>query len=401
MATNADAAKPVIMNEEELKKKQREKLKRLQATGGNPRPARSLFLFTLKNPFRKACINIVEWKTFEIIILLTIFANCVALAVFLPMPEEDSNNTNANLESLEYIFLIIFTFECFMKIIAYGLVFHEGAYLRNCWNILDFVIVFMGLFTFGLDTINKIAGVPMEKGGGFDMKALRAFRVLRPLRLVSGVPSLQVVMNSILKAMLPLLHIALLVFLLVTIYAIMGLELFKCKMHKTCYYSGTNIYAAAEGELPAPCAQAGNGRRCIINGSECRPAWEGPNNGITHFDNIGFAMLTVYQCITMEGWTKVLYWVNDAIGNEWPWLYFVPLILLGSFFVLNLVLGVLSGEFTKEREKARSRGEFQKLRERQQLDEDLHGYMEWITHAEVLDADREGKGELSKPPTVA
>ncbi|KAJ0064214.1 hypothetical protein NL108_001542, partial [Boleophthalmus pectinirostris] len=332
--------------------------------------------------------------TFEIIILLTIFANCVALAVFLPMPEEDSNNTNSSLESLEYIFLVIFTAECFLKIVAYGLVFHEGAYLRNCWNILDFVIVFMGLFTFALDTINKIAGVPMEKGGGFDMKALRAFRVLRPLRLVSGVPSLQVVMNSILKAMLPLLHIALLVFLLVTIYAIMGLELFKCKMHKTCYYTNIDIYAAAEGEMPAPCAQAGNGRRCIINGSECRPGWEGPNNGITHFDNIGFAMLTVYQCITMEGWTKVLYWVNDAIGNEWPWLYFVPLILLGSFFVLNLVLGVLSGEFTKEREKAKSRGEFQKLRERQQLDEDLHGYMEWITHAEVLDADREGKGLL-------
>lgn len=62
MATNADAAKPVIMNEEELKRKQREKLKKLQATGGNPRPARSLFCFTLKNPFRKACINIVEWK---------------------------------------------------------------------------------------------------------------------------------------------------------------------------------------------------------------------------------------------------------------------------------------------------------------------------------------------------
>uniref|UniRef100_A0A3B5A4X5 Ion transport domain-containing protein n=1 Tax=Stegastes partitus TaxID=144197 RepID=A0A3B5A4X5_9TELE len=158
MAANADAAKPVIMNEEELKRKQREKLKKLQATGGNPRPARSLFLFNLKNPFRKACINIVEWKTFEIIILLTIFANCVALAVFLPMPEEDSNNTNSSLESLEYIFLVIFTLECFLKIVAYGFVFHEGAYLRNCWNILDFVIVFMGLFTFALDTINKIAG---------------------------------------------------------------------------------------------------------------------------------------------------------------------------------------------------------------------------------------------------
>lgn len=78
-------------------------------------------------------------------------------------------------------------------------------------------------------------------------------------------------------------------------------------------FPSTDIYAIAEGELPAPCAQAGNGRRCTINGSECRPNWEGPNNGITHFDNIGFAMLTVYQCITMEGWTKVLYWVSDLM----------------------------------------------------------------------------------------
>uniref|UniRef100_A0A3P9KG38 Ion transport domain-containing protein n=1 Tax=Oryzias latipes TaxID=8090 RepID=A0A3P9KG38_ORYLA len=151
MASNAGGDKSVIMNEEELKRKQREKLKKLQATGGNPRPARTLFLFSLKNPFRKACTNIVEWKTFEIIILLTIFANCVALAVFLPMPEEDSNNTNIRLESLEYIFLIIFTLECFLKIVAYGLVFHEGAYLRNCsfcrnsFNILDLIVVTVSL----------------------------------------------------------------------------------------------------------------------------------------------------------------------------------------------------------------------------------------------------------------
>ncbi|ROL49181.1 Dihydropyridine-sensitive L-type skeletal muscle calcium channel subunit alpha-1 [Anabarilius grahami] len=360
-----------IMNEEELKRKQREKLKKLQATGGNPRPPRSLFFFTLKNPFRKTCINIVEWKPFEIIILLTIFANCIALAVFLPMPEEDTNNTNLTLESLEYIFLIIFTLECFLKIVAYGLLFHEGAYLRNCWNILDFVIVFMGLFTLIVDTINTIAGVPKEKGGGFDMKALRAFRVLRPLRLVSGVPSLQVVMSSVLKSMLPLFHIALLVFFMVTIYAIMGLELFKCKMHKTCYYQGTNIIAIRENEKPSPCAQAGHGRRCTINGTECRAGWPGPNFGITHFDNFGFSMLTVFQCITMESWTDVLYWINDAMGNDWPWIFFLTLILLGSFFILNLVLGVLSGEFTKEREKSRSRGEYQQIRIRQQMDEDL------------------------------
>uniref|UniRef100_A0A8B9J6P3 Voltage-dependent L-type calcium channel subunit alpha n=1 Tax=Astyanax mexicanus TaxID=7994 RepID=A0A8B9J6P3_ASTMX len=381
-----------IMDEETLKRKQREKLKKLQATGGNPRPARSLLFLTLKNPFRKACISIVEWKPFEIIILVTIFANCVALAVFMPMPEEDTNNTNSNLESLEYIFLIIFTLECFLKIVAYGLLFHADAYLRNCWNILDFVIVTMGLFTIAVDFINNISGVeaPVEqKGGGFDMKALRAFRVLRPLRLVSGVPSLQVVMSSILKSMLPLFHISLLVFFMVTIYAIIGLELFKCKMHKTCYYSGT---ATVENEKASPCAEAGNGRRCTVNGTVCKPGWPGPNNGITHFDNLGFSMLTVYQCITTQGWTDVLYWVNDAIGMEWPWLYFVTLILLGSFFILNMVLGVLCGEFTKEREKSSRSGEYQKLRERQQLDEDLKGYMDWITQAEVMDNDQDRQG---------
>uniref|UniRef100_A0AAR2K4H2 Voltage-dependent L-type calcium channel subunit alpha n=1 Tax=Pygocentrus nattereri TaxID=42514 RepID=A0AAR2K4H2_PYGNA len=371
-----------IMDEETLKRKQREKLKKLQATGGNPRPARSLLFLTLKNPFRKACISIVEWKPFEIIILLTIFANCVALAVFMPMPEEDTNNTNSNLESLEYIFLIIFTLECFLKIVAYGLLFHADAYLRNCWNILDFVIVTMG----GVEA-------PVEqKGGGFDMKALRAFRVLRPLRLVSGVPSLQVVMSSILKSMLPLFHISLLVFFMVTIYAIIGLELFKCKMHKSCYYTGTEIIATVENEKASPCAEAGNGRRCTVNGTMCRPGWPGPNNGITHFDNLGFSMLTVYQCITTQGWTDVLYWVNDAVGMEWPWLYFVTLILLGSFFILNMVLGVLCGEFTKEREKSSRSGEYQKLRERQQLDEDLKGYMEWIAQAEVMDNDQDRQG---------
>lgn len=47
-------------------------------------------------------------------------------------------------ESLEYIFLIIFSIECFLKIVAYGFLFHADAYLRNCWNILDFVCVSVG-----------------------------------------------------------------------------------------------------------------------------------------------------------------------------------------------------------------------------------------------------------------
>ncbi|KAJ8015834.1 hypothetical protein DPEC_G00000470 [Dallia pectoralis] len=295
-------------------------------------------------------------------------------------------------ETVEYAFLIIFTIETFLKIIAYGLVMHQNSYVRNGWNMLDFVIVIVGLFSVVLEVITKEGDVGGQGGkpGGFDVKALRAFRVLRPLRLVSGVPSLQVVLNSIIKAMVPLLHIALLVLFVIIIYAIIGLELFIGKMHATCYLVGTGILAEEE---PVPCAISGHGRQCTINGTVCRDGWNGPNGGITNFDNFLFAMLTVFQCITMEGWTDVLYWMNDAMGFELPWVYFVSLVIFGSFFVLNLVLGVLSGEFSKEREKAKARGDFQKLREKQQLEEDLKGYLDWITQAEDIDPENDEEGD--------
>ncbi|KAM8801553.1 voltage-dependent L-type calcium channel subunit alpha-1C isoform 15-T15 [Rhynchonycteris naso] len=197
--------------------------------------------------------------------------------------------------------------------------------------------------------------------------------------------------------MVPLLHIALLVLFVIIIYAIIGLELFMGKMHKTCY-NPEGIADAPVEDDPSPCAlETGHGRQCQ-NGTVCRPGWDGPRHGITNFDNFAFAMLTVFQCITMEGWTDVLYWMQDAMGYELPWVYFVSLVIFGSFFVLNLVLGVLSGEFSKEREKAKARGDFQKLREKQQLEEDLKGYLDWITQAEDIDPENEDEGMDEEKP---
>ncbi|XP_024915875.1 calcium channel, voltage-dependent, L type, alpha 1D subunit, a [Cynoglossus semilaevis] len=408
-AQSAPASTAIPVGALAQKKRQQYAKSKKQGSNANSRPPRALFCLNLNNPIRRACISLVEWKPFDIFILIAIFANCMALAVYVPFPEDDSNSTNHDLETVEYAFLIIFTIETFLKIIAYGLVMHQNAYVRNGWNMLDFVIVVIGLFSVALELLTKDDKEEVEgpqshpsmhghggKPGGFDVKALRAFRVLRPLRLVSGVPSLQVVLNSIIKAMVPLLHIALLVLFVIIIYAIIGLELFIGKMHATCYWSGTDVIAEEES---APCAISGHGRQCPLNGSMCREGWQGPNNGITNFDNFLFAMLTVFQCITMEGWTDVLYWMNDAMGFELPWVYFVSLVIFGSFFVLNLVLGVLSGEFSKEREKAKARGDFQKLREKQQLEEDLMGYLDWITQAEDIDPEDEAE-EGKRTPSV-
>ena len=59
-------------------------------------------------------------------------------------------------------------------------------------------------------------------------------------------------------------------------------------------------------EDPNPCG----GLYSCEDEYECKEYWEGPQWGITCFDNFGQAMLTVFQCITLEGWTDMLYWVR-------------------------------------------------------------------------------------------
>ncbi|KAG6457068.1 hypothetical protein O3G_MSEX010098 [Manduca sexta] len=352
--------------------------------GGAHQPATpgpsSLFILSNENPIRRYTKFIIEWPPFEYAVLLTIIANCVVLALEEHLPNGDKTILAQNLENTEVYFLGIFCVEASLKILALGFVLHRGSYLRNVWNIMDFFVVITGIITL----------LPSRIAPAVDFRTLRAIRVLRPLKLVSGVPSLQVVLKSIIKAMAPLLQIGLLVLFAIVIFAIIGLEFYSGALHKTCYNLEDISEIVYEGENAPPCnadneSVAPYGANvCKYEISTCLEKWEGPNRGITSFDNIGFAMLTVFQCITMEGWTAILYWTNDALGSAFNWIYFVPLIVLGSFFMLNLVLGVLSGEFAKEREKVENRQEFLKIRRQQQLERELNGYVEWICKAEEV-----------------
>ncbi|XP_057659991.1 voltage-dependent calcium channel type A subunit alpha-1 isoform X27 [Diorhabda carinulata] len=349
------------------------------AAGSGQGPS-SLFLFSEENPIRRYTRFIIEWPPFEYAVLLTIIANCVVLALEEHLPFHDKTMLAQKLEKTENYFLGIFCVEASLKILALGFVLHRGSYLRNVWNIMDFFVVLTGLLT----------SIPQDYID-LDPRALRAIRVLRPLKLVSGIPSLQVVLKSIIKAMAPLLQIGLLVLFAIVIFAIIGLEFYSGALHKTCYSLYNIEEIVKEGDEEVPCntdnetqARLQGSNWCRDGNSVCLERWQGPNNGITSFDNIGFAMLTVFQCITMEGWTAILYWMNDAIGSMFNWIYFVPLIVLGSFFMLNLVLGVLSGEFAREREKVENRQEFLKLRRAAQLERELNGYVQWICKAEEV-----------------
>ncbi|KAL3313352.1 Voltage-dependent N-type calcium channel subunit alpha-1B, partial [Cichlidogyrus casuarinus] len=334
-------------------------------------------------------------------VLTTIIVNCICLALEVHLPEKDKRPISTVLEQTEKYFLIIFTLEATLKIIALGFVFHPGSYLRNFWNILDFIVVITGYAT-----------VNMQSGGGtnIDLRTLRAVRVLRPLKLVSGIPSLQVVLKSIIKAMAPIFQIGLLVLFFIVIMAIIGLEFYSGAFHMTCFKEGnfpfkcsksTTLFLDNLKKEPetieglsrlVPCVPTtqevnvnkSNGVYYCPTGYVCKGYWLGPNYGITSFDNIGYAMLTVFQCITMEGWTDMLYVTNSVFGKTFNFIYFVSLIIFGSFFMLNLVLGVLSGEFAKERERVEKRRAFLKLRRQQQTERELDSYLDWIQKAEEV-----------------
>ncbi|XP_048214233.1 voltage-dependent R-type calcium channel subunit alpha-1E isoform X8 [Perognathus longimembris pacificus] len=334
---------------------------------------RSLFIFGEDNIVRKYAKKLIDWPPFEYMILATIIANCIVLALEQHLPEDDKTPMSRRLEKTEPYFIGIFCFEAGIKIVALGFIFHKGSYLRNGWNVMDFIVVLSGI----------LATAGTHFNTHVDLRTLRAVRVLRPLKLVSGIPSLQIVLKSIMKAMVPLLQIGLLLFFAILMFAIIGLEFYSGKLHRACFMNNSGIL---EGfDPPHPCGVQG----CPA-GYECKD-WIGPNDGITQFDNILFAVLTVFQCITMEGWTTVLYNTNDALGAAWNWLYFIPLIIIGSFFVLNLVLGVLSGEFAKERERVENRRAFMKLRRQQQIERELNGYRAWIDKAEEVMLAEENK----------
>ncbi|KAG1668868.1 Voltage-dependent calcium channel type A subunit alpha-1 [Nymphon striatum] len=393
-------------------------------------------LYTLKNPLHysnKSRVTILG----EYAVLLTIIANCIVLALEEHLPFNDKTPLTVQLEETEPYFLGIFCVESALKILALGFILHRGAYLRNIWNIMDFIVVVTGYITIGaegnvdldlrmlrsfrvlrplklvsrLPNIDSIVDllIPFsrfvtyfgEEELNVDLRTLRAIRVLRPLKLVSGIPSLQVVLKSIIKAMAPLAQIGLLVLFAIVIFAIIGLEFLSGSLHKTCYSLDDRDKIVTEGESETPCFPTKDPTSAplgahVCENSICLEGWIGPNHGITSFDNIGFAMLTVFQCITMEGWTAILYWTNDAVGSTYTWIYFVPLIVLGSFFMLNLVLGVLSGEFAKERERVENRQAFLKLRRQQQLEKELDGYVEWICRAEEVMLDETRTSEEQK-----
>jgi len=170
------------------------------------------------------------------------------------------------------VFQILYTIEMGIKILSMGFLFNYGAYLRDPWNILDFVIIASGYMSMFLS------------GSGVNLSALRSFRVIRPLRTISSVAGLRIIVSALINA-IPLLRDSLLVLLFFfLVFAIAGSQLFTGALKNRCFNEETGVI---DSDWTTFC---GGGNACRL-GYYCAKSNENPSNGATNFDNVMFSLL--------------------------------------------------------------------------------------------------------------
>ncbi len=302
---------------------------------------RALFCLALKNPFRRAAIALVEWKWLDIFIFSVIFANIVFMAMEDPVNPRPSESQKLTFEISAYVFISIFSLECLLKIVAMGLIFGRGAYLKDWGNCLDFFIVLTGLVDIFL--IDQAAE---QSSGTFN--AFRTVRLLRPLRALRAIgrfKELRVVVQLLASCIPTLLNVASLLLFIFFVWGIVAVKLWQGALHGKCYNVADGHLLHVKGANNFVCSEMGGMQQCP-QGYACLRLGDNPFNNVANFDNILFSFLTIFQIMTLQGWNHVMYAILDSF-SIWSVLWFHPLVLIGPFFALQLFLVVIANRYAE------------------------------------------------------
>lgn len=181
----------------------------------------SLGIFSNQNKLRKHLVWLITWKYFEIFITCMIILNSVLLGMMDYTDKENKSWRNRFVQRTETFFTVTFTLEATCKIIGMGFIASKGCYLRNAWNWLDFIVVITSLLEV-LPGMSNISG-------------LRTFRLFRPLRNLTTVPSMRTLVGTLLQSMSQLGGILSLAIFFFMIFAILGVNLWAGKIHYRCW----------------------------------------------------------------------------------------------------------------------------------------------------------------------
>ncbi|MBW8189969.1 ion transporter [Neiella marina] len=219
-------------------------------------------------------------KLFELIVIAVIIFSALVIGVkTFDVPEWLLSSLNV----LDWAVTIFFLLEISIRFIGEP---RKRDFFKNGWNLFDTFVVMLSLIPVGNHDMALIA---------------RLVRVFRVLRMVSIIPELRLLINSLLKALPQLGYVLLMMFVIFYIYAAIG----------------TTLFASVNETL---------------------------------WGDIAISLLTLFRVMTFEDWTDVMYETMAVYG--WSWLYFLTFICLTAFAFLNMVIGIVVNVIENENKAA-------------------------------------------------
>uniref|UniRef100_A0A669QGE2 Sodium channel protein n=1 Tax=Phasianus colchicus TaxID=9054 RepID=A0A669QGE2_PHACC len=365
----------------------------------------ALYLLGPFHPIRRGAIKVLIHsypccKLFSMFIMITILTNCV----FMTM-----SNPPAWSKNVEYTFTGIYTFESLIKILSRGFCIDDFTFLRDPWNWLDFMVISMAYITEFVDLGN--------------ISALRTFRVLRALKTITVIPGLKTIVGALIQSVKKLSDVMILTVFCLSVFALIGLQLFMGNLRHKCVrwpplndtvmgdlgLDNTTLLANAtlygnftdgidgnftgnstfdfeayindeanfyflEGALDALlCGNSSDAGKCP-EGYVCMKAGRNPNYGYTSYDTFSWAFLSLFRLMTQDFWENLFQLTLRAAGKTYM-IFFVVVIFLGSFYLINLILAVVAMAYAEQNDATMLEAQ-QKEEEFQQLMEQLKKHQE-------------------------
>ncbi|XP_075444026.1 sodium channel protein type 5 subunit alpha-like isoform X1 [Ascaphus truei] len=311
----------------------------------------ALYIFSPFHPIRRASIKILVHSLFSMFIMCTILTNCVFMAM------SDSATWT---KYVEYTFTGIYTFESLIKILARGFCLKEFTFLRDPWNWLDFSVIVMAYATEFVDLGN--------------VSALRTFRVLRALKTISVIPGLKTIVGALIQSVRKLADVMILTVFCLSVFALIGLQLFMGHLKQKCVKDFTDYNRTISGALvwgndtwdsyedfvndtqnifkikgakdALICGNSSDAGKCP-SGYICVKTGRNPNYGYTSFDTFGWAFLSLFRLMTQDYWENLYQLTLRASGKTYM-IFFVFVIFLGSFYLVNLILAVVAMAYEEQ-----------------------------------------------------
>ena len=233
--------------------------------------------------------TIVESRSFQLFVAAVICINAITIGC---ETLDVPDGMSLLLSIFDLACLGVYIVEAYLKISAYG-----NAYFQDGWNIFDFLIVVVSVLVLLLSALAIAVQIPVQV-----LRTIRLFRVVRLFKLLSMFRKLRVIVEAIGRSIPAVLWTCLLLLIVLYVFDVIGVFVFSA-------------------EFPS------------------------------YFDDLATGMFTMFQIVTLEGWPDIARPIIEA--HPLAWLYFVPLVILTAFIMLNIILGIILETIDESRQAER------------------------------------------------